>query len=507
MKKKIILASLIGLAVTSCNNDKFLTVIPQTALSSATFFTKEADFVQAVNATYVPLRAMYNEAAWAMEEMHSDNTYYARNVLFGAVENTQNIADFAILNAGGLTANTIVLNMYRLNYQIIARANQVLSVIDKVEFSGAAGAESKNNLKGQAHFLRGFAYFQLARLFGKAPMHLTPVANREEAASPLATTADLYNQVEKDLLEGVKLLPVKSKQEAGRATSGAARTALANLYMVQKKWAEAEKLLAEIVASGEYSLMADYNDAFSTTSGNKNNRESVFEVQYLEGAAGLNGNQIYRFIPTPITAEELKPITGTSNPQAISGENNNIPTPDLIAAYEPGDKRKDISIGSVTLSQSLRENKTYPYIKKYARTHAQHNNTGQNWPIYRYAEVLLFLAEALNEQGKTGEAVPYLNQVRSRAGLAATTAASQAAMRDAIYRERRVELAFENKRWYDLVRTGRVKDVITAYGARIKANPQDYYFPKGAVPPPNAFTNLEDYYPLPAVEAALTPHF
>lgn len=503
MKKKIILAGLIGLSAMSCDNDKFLTVVPQTALSSATFFTKEADFQQAVNAIYVPLRPMYNEAAWALEEMHSDNTYYARNVLFGAVDNTQNVADFAVPNAGGLTANTIVLNIYRLNYQIIARANQVLSAIDKVEF----GADSKNNLKGQALFLRGFAYFQLVRLFGKAPLHLAPVANREGAAKPLAATAELYAQVEKDFSEAVKLLPVKSKQDAGRVTSGAARMALANLYMIQKKWAQAETLLREIVTSGEYSLMADYNDAFSTTSANKNNRESVFEVQYLEGAAGLNGNQIYRFVPTPITADELRPITGTSNAQAISGENNNVPTPDIIAAYEPGDKRKDISIGYVTLSQSLRANKTYPYIKKYARTHAQHNNTGQNWPVYRYAEVLLFLAEALNEQGKTADATPFLNQVRTRAGLEASTAASQTAMRDAIYRERRVELAFENKRWYDLVRTGRVKEVITAHGARIKANPQDYYFPSGAVPPPNAFTNLDEYYPLPAVEAALTPNF
>ena len=149
----------------------------------------------------------------------------------------------------------------------------------------------------------------------------------------------------------------------------------------------------------------------------------------------------------------------------------------------------------------------YPYIKKFARPHSQFNNTGQNWPVYRYAEVLLFLAEALNEQGKTGDAATYINQVRARAGLAATTASSQADMREAIFKERRVELAFENKRWFDLVRTGRVKEIIGAYGARVKANPEAYYFPAGAVPPPNAFTVLDDYYGLPAVESALTPHF
>ncbi|GAB2578664.1 RagB/SusD family nutrient uptake outer membrane protein [Spirosoma areae] len=506
MKTKFIATWLLGVVLTGCQKD-FLTVIPETNLSSEIFFTKEADFLQAVNAAYVPLRPIFNERAWILGEMHSDNTYYARNILFGAVDPTENIADFALPTSTGeqgkVTANDHVLQQYRYDYQIIARTNQILALIDKVEFA----ADSKNSLKGQALFLRAFAYFELVRYFGRVPLHLVPVTGREDAALPLATTDEIYAQITKDLTEAGKLLPNKAKQTAGRATSGAAKTTLANLYLVQKKWADAEVLLRDVVTNDGYKLMPDYNDAFSTTTGNKNNPESVFEVQYLEGSAGYNGNYIYRVIPTPITAAELGPITGTSNPQALSGENNNIPTPDMIAAYEASDKRKDISIGTVTLSQSLRENKVYPYIKKFARPHSLHNNTGQNWPVYRYAEVLLFLAEALNEQGKTAEAATYLNQVRTRAGLAATKAASQTDMRTALYQERRVELAFENKRWFDLVRTGRVKEVIGAYGARVKANPQDYYFPKGAVPPPNAFTILDDYYPLPAVESALTPNF
>ncbi|GAB2544072.1 RagB/SusD family nutrient uptake outer membrane protein [Spirosoma aerophilum] len=503
MKTKLIATWLLGIALTGCQQD-FLTAVPETALSSATFFKTEADFQQAVNGAYVPLRFIFNERAWILGEMHSDNTYYARNILFGAVDPTENIADFAVPTANGVTANDNVLQQYRYDYQIIARTNQVLALIDNVQFTVPA---TKDNLKGQALFLRAFAYFELVRYFGKVPMHLIPVVGRLDAALPLASTEEIYTQIIKDVTEATKLLPNKAKQEAGRATSGAAKTLLANVYIVQKKWAEAETLMKDVVTNDGYTLTPDYNNAFSFSTSNKNNAESVFEVQYLEGSAGLNGNLIYRIVPTPITAAELAPITGTSNAQSLSGENNNIPTPDIIAAYEPGDKRKDISIGYVTLSQSLRENKVYPYIKKLARPHALHNNTGTNWHVYRYAEVLLFLAEALNEQGKTGEAATYLNQVRTRAGLAATTATSQAAMRTAIYQERRVELAFENKRWFDLVRTGRVKEVITAYGARVKANPQDYYFPKGAVPPPNAFTVLDETYALPAVEAALTPYF
>ncbi len=502
MKTRYTATWLLAIALAGCQKD-FLSVIPETNLSSEIFFTKEADFQQAVNGTYVPLRASFNERAWVLEEMHSDNTYYARNTLYGAVDPTENVADFAVPTANGVTANDNVLQQYRYDYQIVARANQILASIDKVDFA----AESKNNLKGQALFLRAFAYFDLVRLFGKVPLHLVPVTGREDAAVPLSTTEEVYAQIEKDAKEASTLLLNKAKQEAGRATSGAAKTLLANLYITQKKWALAEPILKDVVTNDGYSLMPDYNDAFSATNTNKNNPESVFEIQYMEGSAGYNGNQIYRFIPSPITAAELRPLTGTSNAQPTSQESNNIPTPDLIAAYETGDKRKDISIGTVTLSQSLRENKTYPYIKKYARPHALHNNTGQNWPVYRYAEVLLFLAESLNEQGKTAEAATHLNQVRTRAGLAATTASSQADMRETIFKERRVELAFENKRWFDLTRTGRVKEIIGAYGARVKANPQNYYFPKGAVPPPNAFTVLDDYYGLPAVEAALTPNF
>ncbi len=479
---------------------KFLEITPETNLSSATFFKTEADFQQAVNAAYVPLRSIVNDRAYLLGEMHSDNTYYYRNILFGATEQQENIADFAIPSSNGVTTNTHVLNQYRLDYQIIARANQILTTIDGVDFA----ADSKNNLKGQAMFLRAYAYFELVRYFGKVPLHLTPVTNRAEAALPLTSVDSVYIQIIKDADAAGKLLLNKAKQEPGRATSGAAKTLLANAYIVQKKWALAEALLKDVVTNDGYMLMPDYNDAFSGTTTNKNNQESVFEVQFQEGSAGYNGSIIYNFLPRPMTADEQKSITGTSNPQALSGEGNNAPTPDIIAAYEPGDKRKDASIAYVTLSGSLRDDKVYPYIKKFAKPHALFNNTGNNWPIYRYSEVLLFLAEALNEQNKASEAVTYLNMVRARAGLAASVATD---LRDAIFKERRVELAFENKRWFDLVRSGTAVAVITAYGNRVKSNPKAYYYPTGSVPPNNAFTNISLLYDLPADEAALSPYF
>ena len=498
MKNIIIILGLVGFAMAGCQ-DNFLTITPETSLSSATFFKTEADFQQAVNGAYVPLRDIANNQAWLLGEMHSDNTYYARNTLFGATEQQEDIADFAIPSDNGVTTNAHVRDQYRLDYQIIARTNQILSTIDDIDFD----ATSKANLKGQALFLRGYAYFELVRYFGSVPLHLTPVTTRQEAALPLSPSEDIYAQIVSDVTEATTLLPPKSQQEPGRATSGAAKTLLANVYIVQKKWSEAESLLMDVVNSNEYELMPDYADAFSTSTGNKNNMESVFEIQFKEGPDGLNGSFLYSFMPRPMSGEELETITGTSNPQPLNGEGNNIPTPDIIAAYETGDARKDASIEYIKLEGSFWSDGVYPIIKKYAKTHALQGNHGMDSPVYRYSEVLLFLAEALNEQGKSSEAAVYLNKVRSRAGLGD----AQGDMTDAIYHERRVELAFENKRWFDLVRTGRAMDVITAYGNRIKADPFAYYYPVGAEPRSNAFTNISLLYALPADEADLSPNF
>ena len=503
MKKYIIGLLAASMFLTSCED--FLTVVPETQLSSATFFKNQNDFQQAVNAAYVPLRTITNDRSWLLSEMHSDNTYYARNVLFGAVDNQEDLADFSVPVSNGTTANVHVLNQWRQSYLIIARTNQILAQIDEVDFDAAA----KGNLKGQALFLRAYAYFELARYFGSVPLHLTPVAERSEAALELAPEAAVYSQIETDLVAAIPILLDKATQQPGRATSGAARTLLANVYINQKKWAEAEQVLAPVISSGQYMLMPSYDMAFSENASNKNNAESVFEVQFIEGAAGLQGNFMYQFMPRPISAAELQPIMGTNNAQPIDGEGNNIPTPDIIAAYEEGDLREEVSIGYVFLAGAFQDPKTLPYIKKFQSPHSQHNNHGMNFPIYRYAEVLLFMAEVLNEQGKTAQAIPLLNQIRNRAGLAETTASSQADVREAIFKERRVELAFENKRWFDIQRTDRIEEIIIPFGQRVVANPRDYYYPPiaGAVPRNNVFTNLSKFYAYPAAESDLSPYF
>lgn len=496
MKKNIIYIFFATLTLSSCN-DSFLELPSKTQLSTATFFKSENDFKQGINAAYAPLRTLYNGAglngsgAFYMGEMRSDNSTYMYNPGFRATQNQEAIADFT-----NDAANTVSTLRYVTDYQIIARANQVLVPIDAVTFA----EDPKNNIKGQAFFLRALAYFDLVQYFGKIPLHLIPVVNREEASLPLSEIEAIYTQIIKDATEAGRLLPVKSKQEVGRATSGAAKTLLANVYVVQKKWALAETLLKEVIDSGEYSLLGDYASIY--TNANKNSRESVFEVQFKEGTEGFASTFIYEFLPMPISATQVSSIMGAGNPQALNNQGYNIPTPDLINAYEDGDKRKAASIANVELN-----GRSYPYIKKYIQPHAQSGITGVNWPVYRYAEVVLLYAEVLNEAGKTPDAAKFLNQVRTRAGLADTKAASQVDLRNAIIAERRVELAFENKRWLDLVRTGMAQSVMSAYGARVKANPTVYYFPAGVTPPPAAYQTITTTFPLPASESLLSPYF
>lgn len=324
----------------------------------------------------------------------------------------------------------------------------------------------------------------------------------------------------KDAQEASDLLPVKSRQEVGRVSKGSAQTLLGNVYMVLKRWAEAEQTLKEVVSSGEYELLADYGSIYSIS--NKNHKESIFEIQYMQDASlGQQSDFIYRFLPYMTNPSAITGTTPNPCPSNVDHGGFNTPTIDLINAYEKGDKRLDASIGMVEgkLTDSYALDATgvksivdyepapgitaYPFIKKYFHEHIKPYYTDDNWPVYRYAEVLLFLAEAINEQNRPDEAIHYLNDtfgqasIRGRAGLAPVKSQNIDALREAIYQERRIELAFENKRWTDLLRTGRAVEVMTRHGQKIKANPESYYWPDGVQPVANAYLFNPDKCLLP----------
>lgn len=189
-------------------------------------------------------------------------------------------------------------------------------------------------------------------------------------------------------------------------------------------------------------------------------------MQYSEASAEVANQFIFTFAPhTSGGAVTLRPNIN------IVGAGWNQPTDDLINAFEPGDVRKDVSIGYWNGLDWDNKVRPIPYCNKYkAPLSAPDNRAGDNLPILRYSDVLLMYAEVLNEQGKTSEAIPYVQQVRTRAKLTAPiTAADKGTLQTLIAKERQVELCFENHRWYDLKRTDKAIEVMTAHGKREQA--------------------------------------
>lgn len=514
----ITLSILLGCGCCSCGD--FLNLSPYSEITAENFYQNEEDFRQAVNGAYEPLRTMYNSEEWNLGEAKSDNTTYIIHIAKSSLDG-EDPDQFLETSTNGNVGTK-----YNNSYVIIGRANRIISEIDQAPFDAGA----KNNLKGQALFLRAFSYFNLVQYFGGVPLHTSPSTVYEEAFKSRSSTEEVYGQIIKDALEAITLLPVKSAQEVGRASKGSAQALLGNVYIVLKRWAEAEQVLKEVVTSGEYELLPDYASLYSLT--NKNNKESLFEIQYMQDASlGQQSDFIYRFLPYMTNPAVITGATPNPCPSNVDHGGFNIPTIDLINAYEPGDKRLDASLGMVegkltdsyaldaTAVKSILDYKAepgitaYPFIKKYFHAHTKPYYTDDNWPVYRYAEVLLFLAEAVNEQGRSGEAIAYLNNtygqasVRGRAGLQPLTALGTDALRQAIYHERRIELAFENKRWTDLIRTGLAVEIMTRHGQAIKAHPESYYWPKGVQPVANAYLFTPDkcLLPIPLREIDLNP--
>jgi len=492
--KKIIITTFLLATFSACSD--FLDVKPETTLPSANFYKTKADFEQAVVGIYAPLQTIYSQD-WQLSELRTDNTHFIFNIGNRGGKPTEDIATFTVE-----TNNVTVITQWNTDYLIIARTNEVLGLIDEASLDQIV----KNSVKGQALFLRAFAYFDLVRKFGGVPLMLVPPKSYEETFKSRSTATEIYNQIIKDVNASVSLLPVKSTGTLGRATSGAANVLLADVYMTLGRWAEAEAALLLVTNMG-YNLLPNYADVFKPS--NKGNSEIIFEIGYIFGTSQPLFSAVpYSFLPaTPNPAV----ITGVSPANANGGGSLNIPTPEMIAAYESqvNDKRFAASIGFFTGAGALVGIPTYtnqPYIIKYLHPHAVYGQTDENWPVYRYAEVLLMLAECLNEQNKSG-AIGYLNQVRTRAGLPDKVFTSQTAFRDDVLKERRVELAFENKRWYDLIRAGKAIEVMNAFGVSMLANPQNYYYPTGTTPPPNSFNVTANLllYPIPVTEIIVNP--
>jgi len=449
----------------------FLDKTPESSLTSGNFYKTKDQLEQALVGAYAKLRSTKGVNEYVMAEMRADNTHFYFNptCTSGATGGPEQIDEFT-----DTPLNPDVNTMWYNLYIGISRANSVLGNVSAVDMT----KEDADMISGQAKFLRALFYFDLVRYYGGVPLYLNPVLGVSDAYLPRSTVANVYNAIVADLQDAVTKLTVPVFPQDGRATQGSARMLLAEVYLTQKNFSMAENELRSITQMG-YSLLPNYASVFDLT--NKNSVESIFEVQYMQGNQGQQSN-FYLMLPS---TEDISLITGVNGRNGPCNTGFNQPTGEMISAYEPNDARLDASVaiaectseGTSLKIETIKspvgyfkppDKVAYPYIKKFFHSHNIRYNQDDNFPVYRYSDALLSLAEALNEQNKSSDALPYLNQVRLRAGLPDVTETNQNLLRDIIAHERRVELAFENHRWFDLLRTGKAMEVMNANGEYIK---------------------------------------
>lgn len=468
--KKIYILLMTSFFLFSCSNE-FLTTSPDHENTEGNFFKNKAHFEQALNGTYRTLHNIVNRSAYIMGEMRSDNTHYTyysadrgRYLIF-----REDIANFLVDEQ-----NEIVGDIWRDLYLGVSRANTILDRIETINFDG------KNQIIAEARFLRAYFYFQLVRYFGPVPLQLHEVKKAEDAFIGQSTIDEVYSVIEEDVCYAIDELAVeKNFPSSGRASKGAAQMLYAYVLMTRpnRDYKESEKQLKDVIGM-PYGLLENYEDVYKLEY--KNSKEHIFSVQYMKGDYGISSQWLYHFIPK---SKDPILITGVPYGDNLLQGGWNVPTQKMIDSYELNDKRLNASIavavgqsenGEVLSFENVLKPKdpaiadydyAIPFIAKYWNPHLKAFETDDNWPIYRYADALLLLAENLVEQGKNEEAKTYLNQVRVRAGLDPLFKVNK----EDVAHERKVELAFENHRWFDLVRTGKAIEVIKEHGDYIKS--------------------------------------
>ncbi|HWB28378.1 MAG TPA: RagB/SusD family nutrient uptake outer membrane protein [Chitinophagaceae bacterium] len=444
MKKTLLILS-IGL-LASCKKS-FLDLAPISNANVQAFYKTPNDIMVAVNACYASLQldGQYRYAYWQFGEVRSDNTYNW--------DGAGNFPDAEIDQFKETSANAIITAAWEDTYHGIQLCNVVLNRINGVTMSDAL----KNQYIGEAEFLRALMYFNLVRIYGEVPLVTKETSSVSEGYSETRMPVeDVYAQIVADLTDAAQKLPVSySGADIGRATKGAATGLLGKVYLTQGMYDKASSTLQQVISSGNYHLLANYADLWNTA--NANNAESLFEVQFKKGGTGTGSNYYEQFAPR----NSGTAVTGLGFAQGRS-----LPTPDLDTSYENGDTRKDASIAE---SYVLNGDTVYDrYTLKFRDQPFIDGDADNHWPVLRYADVLLMYAEALNEQNHAPNQQAYdaVNQVRARAGLHPLAAGmSHDAFAQAVSHERRVELAFEGQRWFDLVRTGQALQVMNKHFA------------------------------------------
>ena len=525
--------ALATIAFSSCN-DWLNEETPGTTKVSE-FFTSLTTAEAVVNAAYVPM-------TWEFGATYYPEWYFGDIVSDDALKGGQDVNDGADLreleNFKANSDNEIVLDYYRSQWQGVQRANLAIEQIpttriDTLTADSTKERKYRDRYLGEAYFMRGYYYFRLARMFGGMPLIDFVVKSSNEWAQKRATLDETMKFIIDDFTHAENLLWLKDKysdEELGRATKGAAQAMLLKAYLyradylrnagdeteAQKCFAEAAKWGKKVITSRQYSLCPDYFDNFRLAK--ENGQESVFEIQYTEDPTSDYGGEGY-------TRGTMTTILQRSRSSAFgeAGWGYNRPTQNLYDEYEPGDIRRDETILVPTDDQiETPAQEIYCGDRMLNKKYAMYTD-GTTGGIYklahptrspknniqiRYADVLLMYAEACCETGDLPSAKAALKEVRDRVGLPqfpytatiqgrrVTFTDNQADLRTAIRHERRVELAMEGHRWFDLTRWGIAKETMDNYMSGETEEARSLYgtFQKGK----------HELFPIPSKEIELS---
>lgn len=453
----IVLIGLIGsICISSCDDFvEDVDIVNATAEDSDETFTP-TQFVTGIYGRHTDYA--YAFSYLALTEMVSDNSDKGSDP-------TDTGADKDLFDALTYTASSPSIDvMWTQWYKTIGRASLAIDYTN--DFEGSTDAP-RERLIGEAKFLRALNYFWLVRSFGDIPLQHVDLVNR-------VPKEEVYAYIEQDLTEAIAVLPNKNEyaaQDIGRATKGAAQGLLSKVYLYQEKWQQAADMANTVMSSNQYALETDYATIWREST--ENGPESLFEIQ-ARGEIPAHGVQQY------------------SQTQGARGPNGwgwgfNTPSEDLLNAFNTnGDSiRRDATI--IFAGETLfngRQVSPAASNPRYNEKAFSAANEGQadgdkNIRVLRYAEILLIRAESLNELGQSAAALGPLNEVRERVDLPDVTTTDQNALRNAIYTERRLELAMEHDRWFDLIRTGQAEEVMTALGLPFQEKNQLYPIPTG----------------------------
>jgi hypothetical protein len=440
----IIFSILLCILFVSCKKD-FLTLTPQSQVTEVDFYKTTTDITQAITASYASLQSnsMYGSHFITLIEARADNV---EDINPGGNAGR----DFNIDRFLAKADNAAVREAWLTLYNAISRCNNIIANVAVV-----SNTTLKTQYEGEAKFLRALHYFNIVRLWGDAPLVLSPILATDAKKLVRNTKQEIYTAIEADLIAAIAALPITfTGTNTGRATQGAAKALLGKVLLTQQKYSQAVTVLKDLVPATTniygYRLLPNIADCFSVT--NKNNTEIIFSVKYNKAIVG-QGHGLNQYFNQPA----LDPL--------------------LVAAYSNTDTRKDL-LNTVTINGSNKP------VKKYQDTFDPSNNTlGNDYIIIRYADVLLMYAEALNEVGynNAGEAFTYLNAVRTRAGATTFTDVNlpdQASFRVAVLQERRLELPLELHRWFDLIRTNTAIAALQNSGlTKITIQPFQFIYP------------------------------